>query len=447
MSLLPILILMSLGQASPGPIVKLDTKLSIDSTGFLIGKTDDGWGILATANHVLDYEPIDVISQFGKSTRIQRIIARDSTNDIGLAMIPWTGQVMKLADELPTIGSPINMIGATSGKLSSSVLSVGSGIRGIRFLARTRNGDSGGPIYLTPEQSLSPRLEDYEVIGLLTNGDQVSTGPHCRAIRGLLNKVGWSCRNGRCVRINQPQSPPPSVSISGSISQTPSRLILPWRKQEPIDYDRIRAEGKGNVDVAVSPLAAILSKLVDRSIAGSKVARETGEKLSGIGSRIEGIAGKVSSLGSNAPIVTNQEDDRRRIFGIPLESIVLAGASALGVGIPTWAIVAYRGARVVKRIRRRNRRSDDEESESLPSPMERTEDPPRAVVVDAPPSRRKNLIDTQYINVESDHFRRASELANQDVVRRYPGAQEIIATQKSLTQQHLAGMVSAKSNS
>ncbi len=63
----------------------------------------------------------------------------------------------------------------------------------------------------------------------------------------------------------------------------------------------------------------------------------------------------------------------------------------------------------------------------------------QTVVIDAPAVPPKERIDTQFVNVESDNYQRAHEQARQQVVRRYPGSQEILEAELSLTHQFLSG--------
>lgn len=63
----------------------------------------------------------------------------------------------------------------------------------------------------------------------------------------------------------------------------------------------------------------------------------------------------------------------------------------------------------------------------------------KTIVVDAltPPPHRQ--IETQFVNVENDSYQRAHEQARQHVVRRYPGSQEVLEAELSLTRQFLSG--------
>jgi uncharacterized protein (DUF305 family) len=99
--------------------------------------------------------------------------------------------------------------------------------------------------------------------------------------------------------------------------------------------------------------------------------------------------------------------------------------------------MARRGAKLAKQL------SDAHEAAQMaappsPSPAPRMID--RTMIVDAPPSPERHRIDTQFVNVESDHYQRAHEMARQQIARRYPGAQEIIESELHLTRQFAAGL-------
>lgn len=63
----------------------------------------------------------------------------------------------------------------------------------------------------------------------------------------------------------------------------------------------------------------------------------------------------------------------------------------------------------------------------------------RTFVVDSPPLPQRERIDTQFVNVESDKYRKAHEQARQQIARKYPGSQEILEAELSLTRQFYAG--------
>ncbi|MEQ9406892.1 MAG: thioredoxin family protein [Fuerstiella sp.] len=75
------------------------------------------------------------------------------------------------------------------------------------------------------------------------------------------------------------------------------------------------------------------------------------------------------------------------------------------------------------------------------SKQHRTTAPASTCVVDAPPSPPRHRLDTQFVNVESDSYQRAHEQARQHIARRYPGSQEVLEAELSLTRQFMAGQV------
>jgi hypothetical protein len=77
---------------------------------------------------------------------------------------------------------------------------------------------------------------------------------------------------------------------------------------------------------------------------------------------------------------------------------------------------------------------------SPPMPPVMKAAPPDTYVVDSPPLPGTHRIDTQFIQVESDHYQRAHEKARQEIVRKYPGAQGIVDAELSLTRQFAAGI-------
>lgn len=67
----------------------------------------------------------------------------------------------------------------------------------------------------------------------------------------------------------------------------------------------------------------------------------------------------------------------------------------------------------------------------------RSQSPPRVVTVDAPPLPQVTQTDTRFVNVEKDTFAKAHAWAQEQLVRRYPGAVPSVETLNSLIQQYL----------
>lgn len=116
---------------------------------------------------------------------------------------------------------------------------------------------------------------------------------------------------------------------------------------------------------------------------------------------------------------------------IPWALILTALGSATGVGLPVWGVMALRTARTVRRILK--------EREAGGSPPPAPPSVERTIVVDSPPTPQTHRIDSQFVNVESDHYRRAHEMARQQLARKYPGSQDILEAEQSLIHQFMAG--------
>jgi hypothetical protein len=58
--------------------------------------------------------------------------------------------------------------------------------------------------------------------------------------------------------------------------------------------------------------------------------------------------------------------------------------------------------------------------------------------VDSPPPPQRTVPETHYVSVENDSFAKAHQWASEHVVRKYPGATEILQAQDSLIKQYLA---------
>jgi hypothetical protein len=106
--------------------------------------------------------------------------------------------------------------------------------------------------------------------------------------------------------------------------------------------------------------------------------------------------------------------------GWPWVPFALGAASLAGVGLPAWAVYALGAARAARRM----------------VPGTSTED---HYVVDAPTPPIRRRTDTRFVDVESDNYQRAHEHARAEIARRYPGSQEILEAELSLTEQFLAG--------
>jgi hypothetical protein len=156
---------------------------------------------------------------------------------------------------------------------------------------------------------------------------------------------------------------------------------------------------------------------------------------------------------------------------IPWDALAMGAAGVMGIGLPWWAIAAYRARKALKgaksgdsdplpavfdtlspmpivethrrkrkkRKKRRHRREPrpDETSQNVGP---RVRDRIHPIIVESAPIRGPHTEDTRFINVESDHYQRAHERARQEIARKYPGAIDILEAEKSMTEQFVAGL-------
>jgi hypothetical protein len=129
--------------------------------------------------------------------------------------------------------------------------------------------------------------------------------------------------------------------------------------------------------------------------------------------------------------------------GFPWLPFAAGAASLAGVGLPVWGVYAIRAASVARRLHRRRDTTKPPQPDTEPAcgleGDEGDEGAEHHYVVDAPEPPARHRIDTRFVNVENDSYQRAHEQARAEVARRYPGSQEILEAELSLTRQFLAG--------
>lgn len=174
-----------------------------------------------------------------------------------------------------------------------------------------------------------------------------------------------------------------------------------------------------------------LEELRDRLIAESRRQQERESLPSAPPHRAEDVTGKPDEA----------EEAKTGFFRSAFRhgvQIALAGgltAAQAEVAVPLLGLGGPVGAAALvgwKLLQYRRRRKDQQ-------PEQRTTQ--RTVVVDSPTPQPKRQLETQIVNVESDSYQRAHETARQHIARRYPGSQEVLEAELSLTKQFLAGQV------
>lgn len=123
---------------------------------------------------------------------------------------------------------------------------------------------------------------------------------------------------------------------------------------------------------------------------------------------------------------------------VPILGLV-AGGTPIGAGV-------LLAVKMVGALRKRNKTVAPRSG----GPVESRNSPPptgcvpveRTVIVDGPPTPARETVHTQFVTVEANSYQKAHEQARQQVVRKYPGAQEVLEAELHLTKQYLAGQVS-----
>jgi hypothetical protein len=114
-------------------------------------------------------------------------------------------------------------------------------------------------------------------------------------------------------------------------------------------------------------------------------------------------------------------------------SVGKVAVGALGLSGPLAAAVVIAGGLAGRRIKSRLRRL-----ESHPALDSRHSALDRPIAVDSPPPPQRTVPETHYVPVERDSFAKAHQWASEHVVRKYPGASEVLQAQESLIKQFLA---------
>jgi hypothetical protein len=160
--------------------------------------------------------------------------------------------------------------------------------------------------------------------------------------------------------------------------------------------------------------------------------------LQSISTRFESILGTIQSVHQRIDQVSEAGGG---IFqGLSMGKLLvgalgLSGPLGLGVIVASGLIAA----------RRNKHASDDRGSggggQSPFSPSrKRGQTPSRVtpIAVDSPPPPQRAVPETHYVSYEVDAFAKAHQWASEQVVRKYPGAAEIMQAQDSLIKQHLS---------
>ena len=327
------------------------------------------------------------------------IFKTDPSNDVATLVLSGVPKVNEVAisdiepkpgDQLVLAGwggSPRQGFFATAGKFTSPVLSshVPNVFRAHAEVATVvSQGDSGGPALLKGHVAgvISMGNDEIAVVAAYKSG----------IIKSLLPP--WGCPSGNCPA-------PPQRPAAG-------RPATPAAPQVPVVPPSSNiAQIQASIDALAAQIESIQRPQAPPPfIPGPAPAPHTPEpEREASGPDLWDLAGKAA--------------------------LVVAGA--LGVGIPTWAALAWRvGGRVHRRRKRRRARKRTAERVVV-------QEVPRVVATDTPPLPGKTIATNHYVPYEVDGVSAAHEWANEQLARKYPGSISMIEAHKSLVNQYLGG--------
>ncbi len=414
-----------------------------------------GSGFLIDQKHVLTCWHIlrpgcDPVVIFADNTRVKvKVIGADHVHDIALleftAKLPSRRQTVRLADKCPAVDTMAWADGYYHGRyktISGRVL----GYDDFELFMDGQNMDdtegmSGGPLYTRDG-----------VVAVLT---KTRTLDHKKWETGG-PEIGWL---RWFIKKHTQQPKPPQNKPLGVV--VPVKPIAPQPTVPVIrDIDHVEMVIRGGpykeLKTQLDRLEAVFNErkadelLPEKLTAIQALLKETREK------QLQPVVipqpDVPKAVKDNEPVAEQSPPTRatKSSAGHSLPELpwglILAGAGLLtGGAVPAWYLAARRGAKAVRTLKSSMgpdavRGMDrDERREVVYSPeAQRTVDR-KTVVVDGPTSTHKES-HTEFVNVESNHYQRAHELARQHIVRRYPGSQEIIEAELHLTRQFAAGM-------
>jgi hypothetical protein len=409
-------------------------------SGTLVHK-DKSQGIVLTCDHVAKFGAVTVLFPDGSRYEARRI-GRDMAHDLtALVIAPPAAEPVAIATAWPRVGEPVTVAGY--GPDGTYRAHTGRGVpthETLEISGGVREGDSGGPM-------LNAR---GELVGVIwgTNG-RVTGGAYCGRVRKFLGGIFGRCPPGGCPPTG-PAAACPKCGRPDCINARPGRPQI-----SVTDPQAIPAPGQLVPIAPAKPAGSPPEATPERD--RPPWAFDLEEFLRGLGERppittnppapdpittnppvpIEALPPAPDPITANPPAVSTPT---AWLEGVPWAELAALLCGAAGVGVPAWLISGARIAKLVRELRDRDGRpvqegaGPDRRRRWWPRRSERT------IVVDAPPAVERERLTTHFVNVESDHYQHAHELARRDIARRYPGAQEILEAELSLTRQYAAGL-------
>ncbi len=330
-------------------------------------------------------------------TSVGRVVAIDREHDLALVRTePLRGRPI-LIGEVEQQGELIacgfggqGVLRAIRGRITGYATARGASAPSLRIRGAVRSGDSGGPVF-----DLRGRL--VAVIWGQRAGETyaMSGGPFKR----ILARLPRSDRSLKPVERRPVEKP----------AERPVVKDDPWKQRIERRLDQLASR-------PAPPAVEIPRDLARRGDLSDLSARWD--------QRFERLRGEVNQNAAAAPPSTSPSVTTNVLTGLGRwglsETLFAAGVGA----VPVAALMF--GMRW-RSHRRRKRSAITRHSE------------PQTVAVDSPPPPQQVVPETHFVSYERDQFARAHQWASEQLVRKFPGAVEMLSSLDSLIRQKLNG--------
>jgi Trypsin-like peptidase domain len=358
-------------------------------SGTLVDR-NEGAGLVLTCSHLFDDTSEGIVVAFPNGQRFAaRLIDRDPAQDLAALVIqrpeiePITVDDNEPSGMLTACGyGPDGQFRPLTGQITGRAIPAGATYPSVKLSGAVRPGDSGGGVL-----NAGGRL-----VGVVWGQRDGETYFNCgRSLRQFLDRVLNRQQNpqpGRqVVELPSPSAGPISIPIPGP--QAPAANPPAW--QEEID-----------------------NKLADR--------------FGTLDDRLQAIDRQIQQVGQLA------DGDVGFFQGLSFGKLIVG---TLGLSGPLAAAVVAAGGLIGRRIKSRAE-SQESRADGTPTFDSRlsTRDS-QPVAVDTPPPPQRAVPETHYVPYERDAFARAHQWASEQVVRKYPGAVDVMTALDSLIKQQL----------
>lgn len=386
-------------------------------SGTLVARTESG-GLVLTCSHLFDGSSANIEVVFTNGQRFAaRLVERDRLHDLAALVIrrPDVEPVI-VSDESSPPGNdgtsisacgfgPSGQFRCVQGNATGLATVVGAVHPSLTIRGAVRPGDSGGGVFRS----------DGKLVGVVWGQRDGLTYAMCgRPLREMLDRIlgrkqgaTQGVRGGVQGEWQPIAERTPQVDWQAWASEIDARIrALDAAKQEKGDY-----LSPGDVP-DLSPYAK---------------REELSGGLQSMSTRFESILGTVQSVQER---VENVSELGGGVFqGLSMGKLLVG---ALGLSGPIAAAVIVGSGLFAARRRRSaaagRKRRDTQSNQARVTPIS----------VDSPPPPQRTVPETHYVSYEVDAFAKAHQWASEQVVRKYPGAAEIMQAQDSLIKQHLA---------